>query len=1319
MNCSLLTLAPCQWITSHRSLPTPPHRHFSSASSFLLSPARLCTTTIRKISVKREGGCAIHVAAHTCANAQPGSPPPPHPTCRVCGHQYYTQAMLTFSRLVAGQHAKQRLPRSLRGLPTPNVRHGWGNLKSLSNEEKRELLHGAWREAAPIQLVPDPSSRDSCPASEPITFSTEEAADRYLAEEEKDEMAEMHESTLALAQRFFVELAAAADEEVDGTHMPPAAPQSDEERRREMRDVQRAFFGDFYVEQGIIDKSERYAFVDTMLRPSRPLFLVNSALPLTRLTVRDQLEAHSTVSTSLDSGIVISGAAGVTGTPSPLPVFTPTAFDPCLYAVPLPPTQTFGAPLHVCFSPSKSRLQSLVSNTGDTTPVIQDGCASTLPISKEELSAMGDQAVLPLTAESVDLIDDADALHAMMLDAPSHVGAHPLQVPAASLPASLTKEEGGPAAASAGIAASALSVGGPALSPPTQPPSLAHMYWLQRQVASSTLFHVDDLSLAVSLLSVRLAAAAVSIEEGVPHPYEVVLCQANDRDETGCTYHTEIVQYLFRAAQVESSDPAAAARLARVVIAVEEASCTDHSATPRHQVRARMHKDSRLQHRQTCVPSLACDESAVAVMDRSPNMVYLEPPSPNGRRRRLASPRCSLADSGSEATAARPFSRVVVCIPETSRDGVRPRGWLAGEQEEAPDEDADPAPLGGHTSSSPHHHGSPSFVSGAPPNTFVERCQRASANFSKLQKQLYTAIQSVRVDGCGWVIYATQSANVIENEAVVCAVLQRILMKSDELQLRLPQNSSRVEGEEANEGAAAAGHVRQPLSVECVPLDSPTIEACMASAEATSVLQLLFREGRSGLSTWVAIEGGSAGQEAEQYSLDLRTSVARAAWRTDPMRTGSDGGFMVCLRVMSASQVREHERGGSGEAAGSASPLPCCWWTHPDSHVVSALTPATLQFVQDVERADAHRRGHASDAPSRILHAGVPVGYAPLFPAVPASESDVSAAAPALPANFRISSAACHVDVLVTLRHLLPHLTLSAKTFCELLLVKHVQSHVLRRQLRLLQKQSTVQQRQKPGAEDWATDTETETRNFLTAVEKVAQSHFLFSASSSPKRSGRLYVWVGVAAESLLPSTRIISADQETGSAAERPATAGAALHPAVVAELEAAGIVAEVEYWRHISLRDPASSAMDFAVRLDVPPDMPERFKHLAALEEWRLALRDALLYVRRRTCNDRGPVRLWANPSVENADAPEPRVGDSDGANALSVPRTDKVLELTEDEYETLHPADSVPAGGATHSYNLWDCPTLPSMEAEDERADWLRDTNYQRWRRSRAQR
>ncbi|KAG5496422.1 hypothetical protein JKF63_02724 [Porcisia hertigi] len=1191
--------------------------------------------------------------------------------------------MLRLTRRVAGGRAKQRLPRSLQGLSTPNMRRSWWDMKNLSSAEKRELLCGSWRAANPIRLVPGPSSRVSCSESEPLTFATEEAADHYMAEEDKDVASETHESTLALAERFFVELASAADGEVDGAQMPQD-PQSDDERRREMRDVQREFFGDFYVEQGIVDESSRYAFVDTMLRPSRPLFLVNAVLPLARLTVRDQLESHCAVSPNLDGGPPSATSTGVAGVPLLLPVFTPTLFNPCLYAIPLPPTQTFGAPLHVSFSAASSRLNHVKHHDEDPSQGV-DGSASSALVLEEAPNSAGEQKLLSSSGTSVDLVADADELRAMMLDALPCSEADSLPSPTAGQSASMRDpgREAGVTGDNTAVSAPAVSAVAP--NPATKPPSLAHMYWLQRQVASDTLLNVDDVSVVVSLLSVRLAAFSMA-RGGASQPYEVILCQANDRDATACAYHTEIAQYLFQAAQEESSDPAATDRLARVVIAVEDVTLNGRPAASPHSLKENR-DGSRRQRRPTHQTPLPCTESAVPVMDRYPNMVYLQPPLPRVRGRPGAPLRGDL-DSRSAPAAAHIPSRVVLCMPATSRDGVRPRGWLAGTEHEAVDEDADLSPFAADDAWCPRR-GALSVLSGAPPNTFVERCRMANANFSKLREQLYDAIHTVRVDGCGWVIYATQSANVIENEAVVCAVLQRIREEGDIRQPPLPRDSSAAaDGDKIDDSAGVSKQVESTLSVECVPLDSPTIEACMASPEAASVLGLLCSEGRRGLSTWVAIKDGAAGQEAEQISAELRASVARAAWRTDPMRSGSDGGFVVCLRVARPRAFLRHQHGGIGETVARGPPRLCRWWTHPRSRVVSAVTPAALRFITDAERGDAAGQGHASKGASRILHAGVPVGYVPTLPEVSATGSDDVPSAPGLPVDCRISSAICHVDALGALRRSLPPLALPAKALCELLLVRHIDSRVLRRQLRLCQKQSTIQRRRELDVEGCATDVEAETRAFLGAVERVAEAH-LASTLSSAKLPSRFYAWVGVVADSLLPSGEICFDPQATESSEAPAATGSAALDSAVLTEVKAAGVVVEVECSRYPSSCDSSSSHMEFSVRLDVPPDMPERFKHLAALEEWRVALRDALLYVRRRTTKESSPFRLWADQSINHTRVPAPRFAAGRASGAMSVPRSGELVELAEDEYESLHTTRMVPTLGAASLPPVRDTP------------------------------
>ncbi|KAK7198467.1 hypothetical protein NESM_000807000 [Novymonas esmeraldas] len=1152
--------------------------------------------------------------------------------------------MLSLTRCAARHRGRHRLPRSLRELPTPNIRRGWGQLASLDGAEREELLHGAWRESTPIHLVPERGSRDCDGAAEPIAFATDEGAARYLAEETKSEEAETRESTLALARRFFVDLATTAAEEVDVAQMPPA-PQSDEERRREMRHVQCEFFGDFYVEQGIVEPSARYAFVDAMLRPSRSLFLVNSVLPLTRLTVRDQLEAHSDWATSTVAG-------RTAGTPAPLPIFSRTPFDPCVYAVPRPPTQAFGAALHIPFTAATTSLPAPPSSTA------ADGA----PLLRGDVAAAAASDALPLQDTSTSLIGDADALEAMML-----LEALPEIEGGTTLPARGVSDHESrsddllPTNGSSSICATAAAA--PAAEDQrTQPPSLAHTFWLQRHIAYDALYNVDDVSLVVSLLGVRLAAATspstscaaaaaavdgasarTAMEAGGPQSHSVVLYQSAGVDAAVSAYHCEMAQYLHRAVAESEPGSAAARRLAQVVIAVEDASVPPLWQTrrqPEHRARRGGSGGSASRSGRGVAHPLAeppCSRSDVPVLDRYPSVVYLaatrvpppQQPQPHVRRQPLFS------------------SRVVVCVPSTSQDGVRPRGWLA-----SGDVDVDADVDGGDGGDAAVLRG------GAPPNTFVQRCQQANANFSRLQRQLYAAVQAVGCGG-GWVVYATQSINVLEDEAVVCAVLHRLHREADE---QRPLVSATATAPSAGGG---------PRHVECVPLDSVVMAESVGAPDAVAVLRRLCESGRRGLSSWSAIEDGAAGQEPEQYSAALRAAVAEAAWRTDPLRSGSDGGFVVCLRVAAVAAADAVARHCGGGGDGGDVVAPCRWWTNPESRVVSAVTPAALEFV-------AALRSCGTAAASLLVHAGVPVGCLPATAATTAT--------PRLPVGCRLSSATCHVDAAEALRAQLPRLTLSARAVCELLLLKTVDSRALRQRLRHLAKQSDL-------VSATAQDEEAETSAFLVAVEDAVTTHLGLSnppASHATTRSGHTHMWVCVDAASLLPS----------------PPALGA-LHPAVAEELEAAGVVVEVEY----AVRAPAGSSppcrLDVAVRLDVPSEMPERAKHLAALEQWRVALRDALLYVHRRTRGGESPPRLWASPPQSPSEATTVAGGGGGGDGD-----DDGALELAEDEYEAVSTArDS--------AHRVLESPNVPHFAAEDRREDWLRDTNYRQWRQRRAQR
>ena len=1233
-------------------------------------------------------------------------------------------SFFSLTRRLASKHGGRRVPRSLQDLPTPNVHRSWGNLKSLSAQEKAELVSGAWRASKPIQLVPDKTDRDGGGFAAPVTFASEEEAHKFLAEEDADDAAELQESTLALAQRFFVELATTADAELDVGQMPPV-PQSDEDRRREMRDVQRQFFADFYVEQGLISEAERYPFVDALLRPSRAFILVNSTLPLVRLTVRDQLESHQQIgytSSALGHDAAAGAAAGgVSSSAASLPVFATTNLDACLYVVPQVPTQSIGAPLYVPYTAATSLVGPPENGTTAAAAALEGKGGADNHEATQAAAARSKEA----DEEEDEAIDHADLLSAMLQDdfAPARESNGPVSCTVDT--ASKTDASKNPAAlmASSGTAASSAT-----LATSHQPPSLAHTYWLQRQIASNALLNVDLLSHAISLLSVQLAAASqrstlANTTENCRHGVILYLADTT----AGNAYHAEIAQYLFRAMQeaaTDDNDVDAATLLRRLVLVVEDA-----TFSPRHASKGGRGHHKRLAPSDHLLsPPVVSDASEVPVADRYPNVVYVAP-----TRQRQPS-----RTHQPQWKRSHPPLRgcVVVCAPTTSQDGVRPRGWLASEDA---DDDADgDHVLDSHDTqrkSAPGAAGagalgrSARLFAVASPDNFVERCQLANANFTRLQRSLYRAIRAVDVcgggggsdnNGCGYVIYATQSLNVLENEAVVCAVLQRVAEESR------PRRE-----------AAAPSYSAMPeessvpfLQVECVSLVSEGLAKHLLSDAVVDNLRLLRGAGRRGLSTWVAIEGGSAAQEADHYSEELRSAVAEASWRTDPMRCGDDGGYLICLRVRALGSAAL----AAGDAlrlprTGSTSPAPAlCWWTHPQTRATSAVSSATLNFLRlvlppaplDTSNAKAGSSPHCT-----VLHAGVPVGFSS-HPASSPMTDESDAAMKGLPAACDLSSAIAHADVLSALSVELPVLRLSVLTFSELLLAKKVSSRAVRRLLRLYEKQHPVSHvnnnsiHSTNGDEEWQAVRVRESTTFLAAVEELIraqESSLARSGGEDSRSSRRLNVVVVADPTSFLPS------DAEAVNAAASPFRT---LHPAVVAELHDAGVVAQVDYTPRTAHKATTTAtelpstgdaaSYNYTVQLSVPLDMPERAKHLAALEEWCVALRDALLYVSRRTgvAASTSP-RLWsAEASLE---ALPPHAEEEEGG--VRLPRGNETnLELADDEYEAVA---EMPERFQRHLAPvdlLAEASGVPADDARDGR-DWLADRNYREWLRRRSRR
>lgn len=182
-------------------------------------------------------------------------------------------------------------------------------------------------------------------------------------------------------------------------------------------------------------------------------------------------------------------------------------------------------------------------------------------------------------------------------------------------------------------------------------------------------------------------------------------------------------------------------------------------------------------------------------------------------------------------------------------------------------------------------------AAGSPGSAFVAGCQQAnSVHFPCLQRELRRAIASTADEGL--VVYATRSANPIENEAVVASVLsshQRgthaipgvttVVCEDIHTWLQRQQNSS---------ASAEGGAWQQQL------------ELILSSSSSPSYLL-------RGLSHWEGVEGGAADQASDVAVPEVVAAVSQCACRVNPLALLTEGSevdgiwFLVLLRVKRSS----------------------------------------------------------------------------------------------------------------------------------------------------------------------------------------------------------------------------------------------------------------------------------------------------------------------------------------------------------------------------------------------------------------------------------
>lgn len=875
-------------------------------------------------------------------------------------------------------------------LSGPEIKGLWGNLSGLTRKEKNTILHGEWRRASPIQLVPDPDDRDrggcetnseiqslrsattehSHPQASSLLFKSDEELDAFLKQEDEDDAEEQNVPTLKLACEFYQDLATTANEELS-----PVGPSSatrrrsymtNDERREEEIAYQASFFGSYYQQQGVV-QSIRDSW-KLQRKYQQPLnvarFRVNEEYPLSRLLVRHQLERAS-------------------------PFVFLRNTDPLVMEAQLASTSENDFTNDLTDEEGNGGEEVFV----DSIQEAEGGIATSL------VSAAGLHDLLSTDEPIIDAVrqPENDTLHCYPVKQKNHENCL-VTDPTRSINTrsdclhpnnSMEKEL---------ISSSE--------EPFRLPASISQIHWLQRQVACNTVVLLDTLSHLVSLLVVRL----LCLPDMVPHSLvwdqfgqnpapenHVHEVNSNKKKVSKDSVENKCSEYFLDVSQrLLEKRMSIAARL-KDMDNSKEKNTDDYDLLSEIQYRLQSTSIlliySSFGSQKKGSASHYSDLQAISsiIHPCPPNLLILQSSSSRNRQTStqgnknsefLRKKNCTLSYRD-EATSRRnkedhlPFfpsfirdsCSVVICIPPTSADGRRIRSF---------DEELE-------TGNEVYWNSSPSSSSPLrfPPQDFLFRCREAATvHFSRLQLSLRKALESVKDKG--YVVYATQSMNPVENEAVVCSVLTahklaRMKAKkekggednvlegdhdhtrrtrpaqkdAEEVSLHYyNEQKSMKDGLDAfgflnshnrpeacrYDIGAPKGLLRGVSSVECVDVSSwnallnrSTVNpiqsyGCCVDPEEEDIWQNLWNSPcSSGLKRWSAVEGGPPDQECSAQLPEILESVANAARRVNPLTTTDDAWFVIVLQVTRIQEKSKEnikkEKKGSEEA--SFREVPC------------------------------------------------------------------------------------------------------------------------------------------------------------------------------------------------------------------------------------------------------------------------------------------------------------------------------------------------------------------------------------------------------------
>ncbi|RNF27552.1 uncharacterized protein Tco025E_00202 [Trypanosoma conorhini] len=341
---------------------------------------------------------------------------------------------------------------------------------------------------------------------------------------------------------------------------------------------------------------------------------------------------------------------------------------------------------------------------------------------------------------------------------------------------------------------------------PCAPLSIGHLYWLQRQVAAATLIDMDVLGVLLPLLFGRCRKEGSST---------IILdMSSRSRKVQHYAYGQDIAGHVgISRADVAEAGGEKASETVIVSLLLPKPAWR----------KPRRHRDA-LQSPKATLEEVPAGEPTFGMghLRTAGYHVGIE-----NRVTAYGSPQ-HLWD------ALRAKCDAVLCCPATTADGRRPRAVLgiSAEEEET----------------------------GAVANRFVSVCSNVMKLFPRLRRELAQALEYARSHG-GLVVYATDSMNPLENEAVICSVLT-------EFKRKYP------------------GREYRPVSLleRLTEEDAEVLRSCMA-------------QGQPGLSTWVPMQDGPREQEPSYCDEEIASMVARYSWRAAPLRSDGDVCFVCAIEI--------------------------------------------------------------------------------------------------------------------------------------------------------------------------------------------------------------------------------------------------------------------------------------------------------------------------------------------------------------------------------------------------------------------------------------